>query len=120
MSEDLAFIIQFYESLLKRCPGYVEVIERLGHLYTLVGRIDEGLKMDRKLVRLQPENPISHYNLACSLALKGRKREAVEALRKSLDCGYQDYGWVRKDPDLKQLHAYLPFQKLLKGRGCPL
>lgn len=109
---EYAFEIDFYEKLLKRSPRYFRVIEILGTLYTQCGHIDEGLKMDRKLVRLQPKNPIAQYNLACSLALKGRKRDAVAALRKAIDLGYEDYQWLKKDPDLNTLHTYIPFKKL--------
>ena len=113
MKGDAFFEISFFESLLKRSPRYVEVISILGNLYTRNGRINDGLRMDRKLVRLQPENPAAHYNLACSLALKMRKRDAVAALRKSLECGYKDYEWIKRDSDLDNLRAYQPFRELL-------
>jgi hypothetical protein len=51
-----------------------------------LGRIADGLKMDRRLVKLQPANPTAHYNLACSLALQVAKplkrspREVAQAL----------------------------------------
>jgi Flp pilus assembly protein TadD len=67
--DDHAFDISFYESILRREPSYTEVVEILGGLYTKAGRVADGLKMDRKLVRLQPENATARYNLACSLAL---------------------------------------------------
>src|SRR5256885_13445854 len=54
--EDPAFEISFYESILRRDSRYTEVIELLGGLYTKTGRIADGLKMDRKLVRLLPKN----------------------------------------------------------------
>ena len=118
MSEKYAFEIHFYERLLARNPRYCRVIEILGTLYTQSGRIDEGLKMDRKLVRLEAKNPIAHYNLACSLALKERKSDAVVALRKAIDLGYEDYKWLKEDPDLKILHTYPPFKELLTENGC--
>ena len=47
--------------------------------------------MDRKFVRLAPINPTAHYNLACSLALKKRKADAVRALpRSAVELGYRD------------------------------
>ena len=66
---DSQFEIQFFEAVHQRCPGYTEVVGLLGGLYTKAGRIVDGLRMDRKLVRLEPANPTAHYNLACSLAL---------------------------------------------------
>ena len=67
--DDPAFEIGFFESILKRDPNYTEVVEILGGLYTKMGRIADGLNMDRKLVRLLPSNATAHYKLACSLAL---------------------------------------------------
>ena len=77
---DPAFEIAFYEAVHRRCPDYIEVVELLGGLYTKAGQIAAGLRMDRKLVRLQPENPTAHYNLACSLALSKKRPDALRAL----------------------------------------
>jgi len=68
-SHDLEFETRFFEAVHRRDPRFTDVIELLGGLYTKQGRIAEGLKMDRKLVRLEPDNATAHYNLACSLAL---------------------------------------------------
>jgi len=111
--EDPAWEIGFYENVLRRDPRYVDVIEILGGLYTKTGRIADGLKMDRKLVRLQPENATAHYNLACSLALSSRKADALRALRRAVDLGYKDYDWMAQDPDLEALKGVPEFESLL-------
>jgi Flp pilus assembly protein TadD len=109
---DHQFEIKFFEGILKHNPDYPEVIELLGGLYTKEGRVDEGLRMDRKLVRLTPGNPIAHYNLACSLALKRRKADAVRALRRAVETGYRDLQWLRKDPDLASLRDYAAYLEI--------
>lgn len=114
MGRDLEFEIEFYEGILKRAPKYIDVIEILGGLYTKKGRVDDGLRMDRKLVRLMPDNPTAHYNLACSLSLKRRKADAIRALEKAIDFGYNDYEWMRDDPDLSSLQEHPAFKNLLK------
>lgn len=111
--EDPNFEIGFFESVLRRDPKYTEVIEILGGLYTKTGRISDGLKMDRKLVRLMPENATAHYNLACSLALSKRPGEALRSLRKAVDLGYSDVDWMMQDPDLDALKERPEFRKLL-------
>lgn len=104
--QNLDFELGFFESLHKRMPRDVRVVSMLAHLYTETGRIDAGLRMDRKLVRLTPEDPTVHYNLACSLALKGRKRDAVQALRAAVSFGYDDFEWMLHDPDLNELQDF--------------
>ena len=111
--EDPSFDIAFYESILKREPAYTDVIELLGGLYTKTGRIADGLKMDRKLVKLQPDNSTAHYNLACSLALSKRKADALRALHEAVSRGYTDYDWMSQDSDLDSLHSSAGFKALL-------
>jgi len=113
VSENFNFEVQFFESILRRNPKDSNVIEILGGLYTKQGRITDGLRMDRRLVRLQPENPTAHYNLACSLALKNRNPEALRTLEKSVDLGYTDYEWMHQDPDLDGLRDHAGYKKLL-------
>lgn len=111
--EDHSFDISFYESILRRDPSYVEVVEILGGLYTKAGRIADGLKMDRKLVRLQPDNATAHYNLACSLALSKRPSEALTTLAQAIALGYDDAEWMANDPDLAPLQNRADFKTLI-------
>jgi Tfp pilus assembly protein PilF len=110
---DTAFETGFFESVLRHDPQCVEVIEILGGLYTKVGRIADGLKMDRRLVRLQPANATAHYNLACSLALSKRNRDALRSLRRAVRLGYQDFDWMTHDPDLQGLKRNPEFGALV-------
>lgn len=112
-AHDPAFEIGFFESVLRREPDYVDVVEILGGLYTKLGRVADGLKMDRKLVKLQPRNATAHYNLACSLALSRRKADALRSLRQAVQFGYQDFDWMQQDPDLEDLKKHPEFLKLL-------
>jgi Flp pilus assembly protein TadD len=112
--EDPAFEIAFFESVLRRSPKYSDVIEILGGLYTKTGRVADGLRMDRRLVKLQPDNATAHYTLACSLALSKRRSDALRSLRRAIDLGYKDYDWMSQDPDLESLQKSREFHDLLK------
>jgi tetratricopeptide (TPR) repeat protein len=110
---DTQFDIEFFSAVHRRCPGYADVISLLGGLYTKAGRIADGLKMDRKLVRLEPDNATAHYNLACSLALCKKRPDALRSLRKAVSLGYDDLDWMQQDPDLEILKDDPAFQRLL-------
>jgi Flp pilus assembly protein TadD len=99
--------------VLRRAPQYTEVIEILGGLYTKHGRIADGLRMDRRLVRLLPENATAHYNLACSLALMKRRGDALRSLQRAVELGYRDFDWMAQDPDLEDLKEHPEFAALL-------
>ena len=78
-----------------------------------MGRYEAGLEIDRELARVCPADPLSWYNLGCSLALVGRKDEAFDALSKAVEMGYDDYDWMRRDQDLSSLWDDPRFESLL-------
>src|SRR5580700_10217470 len=104
--------IEFIEGLVRRDPDYVDALQILGDHYTQRGRILEGLKVDKRLARLEPENPLVFYNLACSFSLSGDIDQAANALEKALQLGYRDFEWLARDPDLKPLRAHTAFDDL--------
>ena len=113
MKKDDQFEIEFSRSILKRDPDNISVMEMLAGFLTKAGLIDEGLEWDRKIVELDPENAVSHYNLACSLALKNRAEDAIMRLREALERGYRDFDWLMEDPDLQNLHKEPAFSALI-------
>jgi tetratricopeptide (TPR) repeat protein len=108
------FEIQFYENLLLRRPDFVNVLIYLGDAYTKRGLYGEGLAVDRKLAVLRPDDPVVHYNLACSLSLLGYKQEAFRALKKAVLLGYDEFNHMLKDRDLEAVRALPEFQVFLK------
>ncbi len=110
---DATFETGFFESILRNNPSDTTVLELLGGLYTRQGRISDGLRVDRKLVRLQPDNATAHYNLACSLALLKRNADALRTLRRAVALGYRDFEFMAEDPDLASLRENPEFRRLL-------
>jgi tetratricopeptide (TPR) repeat protein len=102
-SKDLDIKIQFMEGIVRRDPEYIEALQLLGDHYTQRGSYDQGLRIDEKLSRLEPNNPLVFYNLACSYSLIGQVDLAAHALKKALTLGYRDFKWLAKDPDLRTL-----------------
>ena len=111
-SKDLDIKIQFMEGIVRRDPEYIEALQLLGDHYTQRGRYDQGLKVDERLSRLEPHNPLVFYNLACSYSLTGQVDLAANALEKALALGYRDFKWLAKDPDLRTLRKHPSFREI--------
>lgn len=106
--------LEFLEGIRRRVPNHEPVLSALGHLYTRVGRYQEGLQVDLELTRLQPRVPQNWYNLGCSHALLGERALALSALERAVDLGYQDVDWMQKDKDLVSLHGDPVFDALVR------
>jgi tetratricopeptide (TPR) repeat protein len=109
---DLDTKIQFFEGVVRRDPDYVDALQLLGDHYTQRGRFSEGLKVDERLARLEPQSALVFYNLACSYSLTDQFDRAVLALEKALQLGYRDFNWLAKDPDLKKLRQQPAYRDL--------
>jgi tetratricopeptide (TPR) repeat protein len=105
-ARELDVKISFLEGLLRRDPKYVEALQILGDHYTRRGDYDQSLKVDERLSRLQPLNPLVFYNLACSYSLNREFDRAAASLEKALALGYCDFKWLARDPDLRQLRQH--------------
>jgi tetratricopeptide (TPR) repeat protein len=110
--EILAFEIKFFEGIAQRDPGFIEALQILGDAYTKTGQWDKGLMIDERLAKLCPDNPLVHYNLACSYSLLKRVDEAFAALSEAVRRGYDDGRWLNKDPDLDNLRQDNRFEKI--------
>jgi tetratricopeptide (TPR) repeat protein len=111
-SKDLDIKIQFMEGIVRRDPKYIEALQLLGDHYTQRGQYEEGRKIDERLSRLEPRNPLVFYNLACSYSLVGEVDMAAAALDKALALGYRDFKWLAKDPDLRTLRKHPLFRTI--------
>lgn len=113
----LDFEIEFFDQILARHADYIDVLRCQGELLTRKGLYARGLQIDLQLIRLCPRDCVVRYNLACSYALTGQKPEAIEALRRAIEDGYDDLHYLEVDRDLETLRDEPEYRQLLKDYG---
>ena len=113
------FEIGFFEQILVRDPDYIIVLRALGELLARKGQYSRSLEIDRRLVSLVPHDCVAHYNLACSLAMQGVPRQAIEELGRAIEYGYDDFGHLEVDPDLDSLRKLPAYREMLRQHGIP-
>lgn len=75
-----------------------------------------AVMLDRLLI-MDPKNGIVAYNLACCLSLTGRKVEACEMLKRSVENGYLDAGHIAADTDLDNIRDEPGYREALELIG---
>ncbi|MCG2711113.1 MAG: hypothetical protein L6416_02130 [Candidatus Omnitrophica bacterium] len=96
----ICFEIEFFEKLIEEKSDFIDVLIPLAEAYTKAGDYGKGLAVDKRLSELRPDDYIVHYNLACSFSLTGKINEAIEALKKAVNLGYDDFDYMDIDQDL--------------------
>lgn len=116
---DLDFEIRFFENILRDRPDFDQALIALGEAYTRKGLYQEGLKVDEKLARLRPDDPMVLYNLACSYSLLERVDESLSTMKAAIFYGYEDFEHLKNDADLLNLRQdkrFTEFLVQLKGK----
>jgi len=120
---DLDVKISFLEGLVRRDPSYVDALQYLGDLYARRGQFDKSLVVDQRLSKLEPDNSLVFYNLACSYSLNKEFKLAVAALERAITLGYRDFKWLARDPDLVTLRkhpCYNPIAEKIRKMGVKI
>lgn len=77
----------------------------------------------RQQLALFPTRHDARYNLACALCRQGNKSDAMEALNKAVEDGYNDLDHLRADDDLAPLRGEKAFAALvakIEAAGAPV
>jgi TolB-like protein/tetratricopeptide (TPR) repeat protein len=109
--------------LLELLPNYLlqnpdDSRARMYYAITLAekGYKDEAIREGDKALELSPGDPMMLYNCACLYSQLGEVDRAIDTLRRAISGGYENFGWMRHDPDLDSLRAHPDFIALVQGR----
>jgi tetratricopeptide (TPR) repeat protein len=93
-------------------PGGWELWAPLNPLFR-AGKYDEAADRGRELVEANPEYPGLLYNVACAESLAGRKDDAIEHLRRSLELSPRFSEMAKKDSDFDAIRDEPGFKELV-------
>ncbi|MBI4245220.1 MAG: hypothetical protein HY606_14110 [Planctomycetes bacterium] len=99
--------LKFEEKLLKKIiesrGNNQYVLSHLSQTLTKLKKFKDALRIDQKLIKLHPDNPVFRYNMACDYALLGKFEYSLQELNKAIRFGFRDFNYIFVDKDLEQL-----------------
>jgi serine/threonine protein kinase/Tfp pilus assembly protein PilF len=104
--------IQVLEAHLKKVPEDARARTLLATDYAHVGRVEDAVRDANLAMALRSNDAMVLYNVACVFGQLGKKPEALDALRKASDAGWNDATWARRDPDLAVVHGDPEFEAI--------
>jgi len=93
--------------------SYEKKFDEAGQLLSVLAKVAEQ-RQDREVVSS------ALYYLACGAAIAGRGDEAIGYLRQSIDQGFVDIRYMRRDPDLTSLHGDPRFAALVQKANAQI
>jgi len=66
------------------------------------------------MLKLQPDNAIINYNIACLYAIQNDQDKAIDWLRLALKKGYDNWEKIKTDPDLENIRDSIFYKEIIK------
>jgi poly(3-hydroxybutyrate) depolymerase len=92
---------------------YVNLVES-SNAFTQAKKYDDAITHLEIASFIRPDNPGIHYRMACLYALKGQKKKALEALKKSVEKGFKDGAELQNNRELDAIREEAEFKKLVE------
>ena len=80
----------------------------------ILGEIERAERWMHRAMEIDPDDPISLYNLGCNLATMNQVEKALDYLERAFDHGTISKHWMTNDADLVNLHSHPRYVALLK------
>jgi len=106
------------EEALQLVPNEPLIISLQALLHALVGNRDAAIECVTRACSSPKSFGHSHhtyYQIACTLALTGRRETAFEWLERSVSTGFACWPYFLKDPSLASLRSLPEFELLISG-----
>jgi len=99
---------------LREVPDDVRAMYLSANVLVALGEVKRGLERAAQASRLDPDDCMLLYNVACILAKAGRHDEALSNLERSVMVGNIQTRYFRHDTDLDALRAMPRFEALMR------
>jgi adenylate cyclase len=88
------------------------------HAITLakIGKDQQARVEANKALELSPDDSIMMYNTACFYSRLGDKELALKMFKNSVNTGYENYEWLKHDPDLDNIRNEPGYIEIMKGK----
>ena len=80
-----------------------------------LGEAEMAANYAQRALKINPDDPLLLYNVACMYSMLGNADEALNALEKAVDKGYGQKDWVAHDSDLDSLRELPRFQRIVEA-----
>ncbi len=105
---------RLYRKVVKIDPNNVQALNNLGVIHMSQKRYKWAITRFKEAIKIKPDYPDAHYNLACLYAQKNDAAQSLLYLKNAIGYNPEVRHWAENDSDL-QVMADLPeFKKLLE------
>jgi adenylate cyclase len=112
--EEAQEAIKVVEKHLEYHPDDVRALHLGAGSLIVLGETEKAKRWLHRGLEIDPNDPISHYNVACNLATLNMVEESLDHLERAMEIGTISMDWMQNDSDLDNLRSHPRFASVLR------
>lgn len=108
--------VKFFPKYLENNPDDSRARILYANFLLITGDVEKAKSEVTTALTLNPNDNVMMYNAACVYARINEKKLAIETLKTIILAGYEDFDWMRKDPDFENIKNDPGFLELIEGK----
>lgn len=113
-SRDYQGAVREFRKVIDEYPFDFEGNYHLGFSFLLLKNYPQAIHHFEIAARINPEDELTLYNLACACSLAGKPEKALDALEKSVEAGFNDPDHMENDEDLNAIRDLDGYKRILE------
>lgn len=113
-SRDYQGAVREFRKVVDEYPFDFEGNYHLGFSFLLLKNYPQAIHHFEIAARINPEDELTLYNLACACSLAGKPEKALDALEKSVEAGFNDPDHMEHDEDLDAIRELDGYKRILE------
>jgi len=108
--------LNIYPKYLAKHPD--DAYRRMSYAVSLAyaNRNEEAKAEGNKSLKVNPKDPIMMYYGACLYSRLKENKHAVELLKSAIENGYENFEWIKRDPDFENIRNEPEYIELMKDK----
>jgi serine/threonine protein kinase/Flp pilus assembly protein TadD len=108
--------VKFFPKYLENNPDDSRARILYANFLLITGDVEKAKSEVTTALTLNPNDNVMMYNAACVYARINEKKLAIDTLKTIILAGYEDFDWMRKDPDFENIKNNPEFLELIEGK----
>lgn len=113
-AKNYSLAVREFAKILEIFPFDFDANYHIAFAYLLLTDYPRSIHHFEIARRVNPNDRLTLYNLACAYSLGGKHEEALEALDASVNAGFKDADHMERDSDLEPIRNMPRYQKIVE------
>ncbi len=108
--------LDYFSRSIELNPKNMFAYATRGRAYARLGNYQQAANDLDKAISMEPDSPRICFSMSCFYSIQKKADQACFYLRKSIEKGYENWDWIKKDIDLDNIRNEECYKQIIVGK----